>query len=52
MREILWQAGSELRIVANPDGTYTARIGLKEQKFDDFYAAIEWACKVRDGEIK
>lgn len=50
MREILTQAGSELRIVKNADGTVTARIGVKEAIFKDFAAAVEWACAVRDGE--
>lgn len=50
MREILTQAGAELRIVKNADGTVTARIGMKEAIFNDFAAAVEWACAVRDGE--
>lgn len=50
--EILTQAGSELRIVKNEDGTYTARIGCSEAIFSDFQEAIEWVCSVRDGEKK
>lgn len=52
MSEILLQTGSELRIVANADGSYTARVGVREGIFADFKAAIEWACAIRDGEKK
>lgn len=51
MREIVAQAGAELRIFANADGTYTARVGNKQCIFNDILAAAKWACAVRDGEI-
>lgn len=50
MREILAQAGADLRITANRDGTYTATIGMQRQIFADFPSAIEWACEMRDKE--
>ena len=49
MNEILTQAGSELRIRANPEsGTYTARIFGYVRTFDTIEQAVEWACAVRD----
>lgn len=49
MSEILTQAGSELRIRANPiEGTYTARIFGHVRTFDTIEQAVEWACSVRD----
>lgn len=44
------QTGAELVIFVNDDGTYTARVGKKEQIFTDVQRAAEWACMVRDGE--
>ena len=47
--DILTQAGSELRIRANPEsGTYTASIFGHVRTFDTIEQAIEWACSVRD----
>ena len=52
MSEILVQAGSELSIVQNADGTYTACVRGKQRIFPDIEAAAMWACSVRDGERK
>ena len=49
MREILTQAGTELRILKNADGTFTAQIGKRAAMFATFQEAIDWACAVRDG---
>lgn len=48
MSEILTQAGAELRITANADGTYTACIYGQRRIFDTFKAAVAWCCKMRD----
>lgn len=49
MSEILTQAGTELRILKNADGTFTAQIGKRASRFATFQEAIDWACAVRDG---
>ena len=50
MSEILVQAGAELRIEQNADGTYTACVRGKQRIFADIETAARWACAVRDGE--
>lgn len=50
MSEILLQAGAELRIFANADGTYTASVGGLQMIFEDIQKAAQWACAVRDGD--
>ncbi len=49
MSEILTQAGSELRIVQNADGTCTAIVGNQRRICDTFDEAVVWCCSVRDG---
>ena len=49
LSEIITIAGSDLRITANPDGTYTARVGCKETICKDFHSAVMWAHGLRDG---
>jgi len=49
MKEILTQARSEMRIVRNADGKYTAYVGEQQQTFDDVLSAAAWACNVCDG---
>lgn len=48
MSEILTQAGSELSIVRNDDGTYTARVGMLVRIFETIDEAAVWCCAVRD----
>lgn len=50
MSEIVTQAGADLRIIANADGTYTAYVRDKQCTFADIEAAARWACAVRDGD--
>lgn len=49
MSEILKQAGCDLRIIQNADGTCTAYVGKLCRVFDTFDEAVAWCCAVRDG---
>lgn len=48
MSEILTQTGSELSIVRNDDGTFTARVGRLVRIFETIDEAAVWCCAVRD----
>lgn len=48
MSEVLTQRGSDLSIVRNDDGTYTARVGKAVCIFETIDEAAVWCCAVRD----